>query len=191
MVGSDVSFLMLHLTRHQISSTTVKPLLSSKLWRPSPWHRMSERNRFNLTSRNAPMISIWSILAHGKDGRYLMLVVGPFANLSDDFVVLCDFLGRARALKAIHSWNISPKHALAMNRNIFSLNFGHLASLVWANLILGRFRDAVLPDFSRFFLVHSDDYLNAFFSDPRYGRYFGRYFPGAYYLRMRHCLLSS
>ena len=53
-----------------------------------------------------------------KDGRYLMLVVGPFANLSDNFVVLCDFLGRARALKAIHSWNISPKHALAMNRHI-------------------------------------------------------------------------
>ena len=26
----------------------------------------------------------------------------------------------------------------------------NLASLVWAKLILGRFRDAVLPDFSRF-----------------------------------------
>ena len=34
----------------------------------------------------------------GKDGRYLVLVVGPFANLSDDFMVLCDFLRRARAL---------------------------------------------------------------------------------------------
>jgi hypothetical protein len=41
--------------------------------------------------------------SHGKDGRYLVLVVGPFANFSDDFVVLSDFLGRARALKAIHS----------------------------------------------------------------------------------------
>ncbi len=38
--------------------------------------------------------------SHGKYGRYLVLVVGPFANLSDDFMVLCDFLGRARALKA-------------------------------------------------------------------------------------------
>ena len=39
--------------------------------------------------------------SHGKDGRYLVLVVGPFANLSDDFMVLCDFLGRARPLKRL------------------------------------------------------------------------------------------
>ena len=116
--------------------------------------------------------------SHGKDGRYLVLVVGPFANLSDDFMVLCDFLGRARALKAINSWNISPKHALAMNRHILVSHFGHLASLVWAKLILGRFRDAVLPDFSGF-PAGSDDYLNAFFTDPRHGRYCGRYVPGA------------
>ncbi len=45
-------------------------------------------------------------------------------------------------------------------------HFGHLASLVWAKLILGRFRDAVLPDFSRL-PAGSDDYLNAFFTDPR------------------------
>ncbi len=94
--------------------------------------------------------------SHGKDGRYLVLVVGPSANLSDYFMVLCDFLGRARALEAINSWNISPKHALGMNRHILRSHFGHLASLVWAKLILGRFRDAVLPDFSRF-PAHSDD----------------------------------
>ena len=41
--------------------------------------------------------------SHGKDGRSLVLVVGPFANLSDDFMVLCDCLGRARALEAINS----------------------------------------------------------------------------------------
>jgi len=56
--------------------------------------------------------------SHGKDGRYLVLVVGPLANLSDDFVVLCDFLGRALALKAINSSNISPMLALVMNRHI-------------------------------------------------------------------------
>ncbi len=60
--GSDVSFLMLHSTRHRISLTTVKPLLSLKLWRLSPWHWLPER-RFNKTSKNAPMISIWSIQA--------------------------------------------------------------------------------------------------------------------------------
>ena len=109
---------------------------------------------------------------------FLILVVGPFADLSDNFMILCDFLGRARALKAIYSWSISPKHALAMNRRIRVSHFGHLSSLDWANLILSRFRDAVLPDFS-LFPAGSDDYLNAFFTDPRHRRYFSRYVPGA------------
>ena len=134
-----------------------------------------------VTPKNAPIIDLkypgstftHVLKSHGKDGRYLVLVVGPFANLSDDFMVLCDFLGRARALKAINSWNISPKHALAMNRHILVSHFGHLASLVWAKLILGRFRDAVLHDFSRF-LAGSFDYLYALFNDPRHGRYCGR-----------------
>ena len=56
--------------------------------------------------------------SHGKDDRYLVLVVGPFANLSDDYMVLCDFLGRVRALRTISSWSASPKHALAINRPI-------------------------------------------------------------------------
>ena len=32
-------------------------------------------------------------------------------------------------------------------------HFGHLASLVWAKLILGRFRDAMLPGILDFLLV--------------------------------------
>ena len=42
----------------------------------------------------------------------------------------------------------------------------------------------VLPDFSRF-PAGSDDCLNAFFTDPRHGRYCGRYVPGAYDLCAR------
>ena len=84
--------------------------------------------------------------SHGKDGRYLVLVVGPFANLSDDFTVLCDFLGRVRALRTISNWNVSPKHTLTTNRHILVSLLGHLASLMWARLTLGRFRDALLPD---------------------------------------------
>ncbi len=41
-----------------------------------------------------------------------------------------------------------------------------------SKLILGRFRDAVLPDFSRF-RAGSDDNLNAFFTDPRHGNIAG------------------
>ena len=82
-------------------------------------------------------------------------------------------------LKAINSWNISPKHALAINRHILVPHFGHLASLVWAKLILVRFRDAVLPDFSRF-PAGSDDFLaERVFSDLRHGRNGGRYVIGA------------
>ena len=106
------------------------------------------------------------------------MVVGPFANLSDDFTVLCDFLGRARALRAISSWNINPKHALAINRHILVTRFGHLAALVWARLILGRFRDAVLPDSTQDF-SSSDAFFDAFSSDPHRGVYHGRYVPGA------------
>ena len=47
---------------------------------------------------------------------------------------------------------------------------------MWARLILGRFRDAVLPD------LHSPSSSGAFFdvfsSDPRRGVYRGRYVPG-------------
>jgi hypothetical protein len=74
-------------------------------------------------------------------------------------------------LKAIYSWNTSPKHALAMNWHILVSRFDyfcHLASLVWAKLILGRFRDAVLPDYSRF-PADSDDYLNLFSLIPVMG----------------------
>jgi len=35
--------------------------------------------------------------SHGNDGRYIVLAVGSLANLSDDFMVLYDFLGRALA----------------------------------------------------------------------------------------------
>ncbi len=61
---------------------------------------MPERNRFNLTPKNAhdlelkyPGSTFTQVLkSHGKDGRYLVLVVGPFANLSDDFMDLFDDL---------------------------------------------------------------------------------------------------
>ena len=43
--------------------------------------------------------------SHGNDG---ILVVDPFADISDDFMVLCDFLVHVRAFNAIYSWHISP-----------------------------------------------------------------------------------
>ena len=51
----------------------------------------------------------------------------------------------------------------------FSIAFWSLVGFLgWVKLILGRFRDAVLPDFSRF-LAGSDDYLNTFSMIPVMG----------------------
>ncbi len=92
-------------------------------------------------------------------------------------------------LLTINSWYISTKHAIAMNRHIFF--FCHLASLVWSlSWFWVVFRDAVLPDFS-WFPARPDDYLNMFFTDPRHGRYCGRYVPGAQDLFARLLLLYS
>ena len=93
----------------------------------------TEKRAHNLDLKYPGSTFTQVLKSHGKDGRYLVLVVGPFANLSDDSIVLwgLSLLGRARALKAIYSWNISAMHALAINRHILVSQFGHLASLVW------------------------------------------------------------
>ena len=40
--------------------------------------------------------------SYGESGRFLILVAGPFSNLSDDFKVLVDFLARIRAMCLLH-----------------------------------------------------------------------------------------
>ncbi len=87
----------------------------------------TEKRAHDLDLKNLGSTFTHVLKSHAKDGRYFVLDVGPFANLSDDFMVLCDFLGRDRALKAINSWNISPKHALAMNRHILVSHFWSLS----------------------------------------------------------------
>ena len=63
-----------------------------------------------------------------------------------------------------------PEAITGNESEYFAVLFGHLASLMRAKMIIMiRFHDAVLPDFSRF-SADSDDRLN-FFTDPRHGRY--------------------
>ena len=81
--------------------------------------------------------------SYGENGRFLVLVVGPFEDLSEDFAVLVDFLARRRATRLLDQWDTTPGLALALNRKALVHKFGHLASLLWARLILGRFQDAV------------------------------------------------
>ena len=84
-----------------------------------------------------------TLQSYGKNGRYLVLVDGPFSNLSKDVGVLTDFIARLRALRLLNQWDVSAKQALALNRHFLVQKFGHLSSLLWARLILSRFRDAV------------------------------------------------
>ena len=41
----------------------------------------------------------------GENGRFLILVAGPFSHLPGDFKVLVDFLTRIRAMRLLHQWN--------------------------------------------------------------------------------------
>ena len=77
----------------------------------------------------------------------------------------------------VNSWNVKPKHALAMNRHILVSHFGHMAALAWARLTLSHFRDAVLPDFQP--PSGSGEFFISFSLELRCGGYRGRYFPGA------------
>ena len=79
--------------------------------------------------------------SYGENGRFLVLVAGPFSNLSDGFMVFVDFLARLRARRLLNHWDIAPGQALALDRNTLVHKSGHLVSLLWARLILGRFRD--------------------------------------------------
>ena len=123
-----------------------------------------------------------TLRSYGDDGQYLVLVAGPFSNLSKDFGVLTDFLARIRAVRLLNQWETSVGQALALNRQFLVHKFGHLVSLLWARLILGRFYDAVTripfdsvsgaPNY-----YESDDPLNLL--NLNRGGYRGRNIPGA------------
>ena len=116
-------------------------------------------------------------MSYGQDGKYLVLVDGPFGNLSEGFNVLVDFLARVRAFRQINRWKMSPNWALALNRHALTQQFGSLAALLWAQHISGRFRCAVSKDTNR--LTGTDTDFVRFFSNRRRGGFRGRFVPGA------------
>ena len=81
--------------------------------------------------------------SYGENGRFLVLVIVPFADLPEDFAIRVCFLARRRATRLLDQWDTTPGQALALNRKALVHKFGHLASLLWARLILGRFQDVV------------------------------------------------
>ena len=111
---------------------TVKSWLSSKLWqtpnaRAQQIQSETEKRAHDLDLKYPGSTSTQVLKSNCKDGRYLVLVVGSFENLSYDFMVFCDFIGQARALKAIYSWNISPKQPRPGNEpTYFGVSFRSL-----------------------------------------------------------------
>ena len=102
-----------------------------------------------------------TLKSFGQNGKYLVLVDGPFANLSEGFIVLVDFLARVRAFRQISRWKMNPNWALALNRHALTQQFGSLATLLWAQHISGRFRCAVSKDTNK--LTGTDtDFLRIF-----------------------------
>ena len=118
-----------------------------------------------------------TLLSFGQNGKYLVLVDGPFANLSEGFKVLVDFLARVRAFRQINRWQMNPKWALALNRHALTQRFGSLAALLWAQHISGRFRCAVSKDTNR--LTGTDTDFERLFSNRRRGGFRGGFVPGA------------
>ena len=118
-----------------------------------------------------------TLLSYGQNGKYLVLVDGPFGNLSEGFNVLVDFLARVRAFRQINRWKMSPNWALALNRHALTQRFGSLAALLWAQHISGRFRCAVSKDTNR--LTGTDTDFVRLFSNRRRGGFRGRFVPGA------------
>ena len=66
---------MPHSTRHRIALTTVKPLLSSKRWRLV--QADTEKRAHDLDLKYPGFTFTQVLKSHGKDGRYLVLDVGP------------------------------------------------------------------------------------------------------------------
>jgi hypothetical protein len=119
--------------------------------------------------------------SYGEDGKYLVLVDGPFSNLSGDVAILTDFIARVRACRVIQQRNISPKLALAIVRNSLTQTFGLISSLLWARHIVGRFRDAVVraPRQHQQAAEDQNNHFDDIFPDPWRGGYHGSFVPGA------------
>jgi hypothetical protein len=117
--------------------------------------------------------------SYGEEGKYLVLVDGPFSNLSGDVAILTDFIARVRACRVIQQRNISPKLALALVRNSLVQSFGLMSSLLWARHINGRFRDAVVRSHRHQAAEDQNASFEDTFPDPWRGGYHGSFVPGA------------
>ena len=78
-------------------------------------------------------------------GKYLVLVSGPFANLSSDFNPLVDFIARERSLHTMEFRDFIPGVILSMQKRALIRRIGLYLCRSWAQHIVDRWRDAVSP----------------------------------------------
>ncbi len=90
-----------------------------------------------------------TLKSFGRNGQLLVLVDGPFANLSEGFIALVDFLARVRAFRQISRWKMNYNWSLALNRHALTQQFGSLAAILWAQHISVRFQCAASKDTNR------------------------------------------
>ena len=117
--------------------------------------------------------------SYGEDGKYLVLVDGPFSNLPDDAAILTDFIARVRAFRMIQQRSFSPKLALALVRNSLVHSFGLMSSLLWARRLNGRFRDEAVRSPRHQVAEDQNFTFENTFPDPWRGGYHGSFVPGA------------
>ena len=118
--------------------------------------------------------------SYGVEGKYLVLVDGPFSHLSGGVTVLTDLIARVRALRLIQQRDMSPKLALALVRNSLVQCFGLMSSLLWARHITDRFRDAEDRTPRRQAAADQDPAPDDIFPDDLLrGAYFGSFVSGA------------
>ncbi len=75
--------------------------------------------------------------------KSIVLVTGPFGNLSSDFSTLVDFIARERAMQTMKLRSTNPAVTLAVHRRALVRRNGILTSRGWAQHIVDRWRDAV------------------------------------------------
>ncbi len=107
-----------------LTNCVVCPIQTRRLRVSADTNRTSdtEKDSHNLDLKYHRSVFTKVLKSHGKDSSYLVLAIGPFTNIffPVDLMALS-----ACALKAIYSWNTSPKHVLATNLggSFWSLGF--------------------------------------------------------------------
>jgi hypothetical protein len=160
-----------------VEHKTLASLLISVQARAKKVHTDIQNRAKELDARHPGSTFVQDLDSYGK---YMVLVTGPFGNLSSDFNTLVDFIARERAMRTMKLRCTNPALALAVHRRALVRRIGILTSRGWAQHIVDRWRDAVTnrPTSSHTTEINlaADEFLS---DNPHRGGYHGMHVPGA------------